>query len=215
MVLLAVSVNAQDILRTQTPGGWGASPKGNNPGMFLQNNFDAVFGAEGIIIGSGGNTMTFTSAEAIKNFLPSGGTPTAIEGTYIDPTVEIRNTLSGHLLALTITIGFDRAIEDFGQCPMLLETLEAGIGDLAGMTVAQILEEGNRVLGGETSVYTASQLTSALSLINENYVDGEITGDFLVKPGSGGGFEPPISDPGAGTPGDTLPPFDGGELFKF
>src|SRR5690349_2149654 len=37
-------------LRTQTQGGWGAAPAGNNPGTYLHANFQAAF-SDGLTVG--------------------------------------------------------------------------------------------------------------------------------------------------------------------
>src|SRR5262249_24510525 len=62
---------------TVTQGGWGAPPRGQNPGAILAANFSKVFGAAGVTIGcaAGGFHLTFTSASAIQAFLPQGGPP--------------------------------------------------------------------------------------------------------------------------------------------
>src|SRR5688572_32802239 len=59
-------------LRTQTPGGWGSTPRGNNPGSYLHANFDDAFPG-GLTIGcENGGSITVTSAQAITNLLPTG-----------------------------------------------------------------------------------------------------------------------------------------------
>src|SRR4029079_7296542 len=47
--------------RTQTQGGWGATPNGNNPAMYLQNHFASCF-PNGVTIGcQSANTLTLTT----------------------------------------------------------------------------------------------------------------------------------------------------------
>ena len=57
---------------TYTQGGWGSTPNGNNPGMYLQNNFSSVF-PNGLTIGCN-NKIKLTSSMAVKSFLPQGTT---------------------------------------------------------------------------------------------------------------------------------------------
>src|SRR5688572_20983467 len=58
--------------RTQTQGGWGAAPKGDNPGKYLVIHFKDVFPG-GLRIGTeNGHQVLFTSATAILDFLPQG-----------------------------------------------------------------------------------------------------------------------------------------------
>ena len=189
----AYSLNAQSLpptsdpepidgtFRTQTIGGWGASPNGNNPGVFLHTNFDAVF-PDGITIGSGDNVVVFTSAQAITDFLPSGGTPSAIGDSYIDPTTgELSNTLVSQTLALTISLGFDAAIADFGESSSFLGDMTLAEGELTGKSVSEVLSLANAALSGADTGYSISDLNAALSTINENYVDGEIDNGLLTN----------------------------------
>ncbi len=191
LLFTAYSVNAQSLpptsepgpidgdYRTQTIGGWGATPSGNNPGVFLHENFDAVF-PTGIEIGSGDNTILFTNAQAITDYLPGTGTPRKIKDSYIDPTKrEVNNTFISQILALTISLGFDAAIADFAEPSGYLGDLILSEGALAGKSVSQVLDLANRALSGSKTGYSISELNEALSIINENYVDGEINNGFL------------------------------------
>ena len=157
-------------------GGWGSSPSGSNPGAYLHANFDQVFSA-GLVIGSGQNTLTFTSAEAITAYLPASGKSGALDGAYIDPVKrDVRNTLAAQAIALTISLSFDAAIKDYSASTLNLANLEVAVGTFEGMLVKEVLAEANKVLGGEESKYTATQLNEALSAMNESYVDGAYTG---------------------------------------
>ncbi len=170
-----------ECFRTQTIGGWGATPSGNNPGAYLHEHFDDAFGG-GIVIGTGQNTVTFTSAEAITKFLPSGGTAMAIEEAYIDPsTRELKNTLVSQVLALTISTSLDVAIEDYSASNVNIAYLEVAAGPFEGLMVKEVLDEANKVLSGEASEYSVDQLNEAITKINESYVDGDCMGSgFLV-----------------------------------
>ncbi len=169
-----------EFYRTQTPGGWGAVPSGDNPGTYLHANFDAAF-PEGLTIGcEDGNTLTFTSAQAITDFLPEGGTPAALTESAIDPMSGSANVLAGHVLALSLSIAFDGYDADFGANDCMLEDLTlAAEGPLSGQSVAFILDEANNVLGGCDSDFSASDLADALEMINENYVDGDMDNAML------------------------------------
>lgn len=157
--------------RTQTPGGWGAKARGNNPGMYLLKNWDAI---GEIVVGAGENTLTFTSAEAIRDFLPSGGTPKALTSSQIDPT-NLKNTLAGHMTALSISLSFDKAIESFSSADVKLGDMYFVDEESAlnGKTVYELMKIGNDVLGGVSTEYSASEVTSAISKVNEAFVDGE------------------------------------------
>ena len=166
--------------RTQTPGGWGAPAAGNNPGTIRDAYFDEVF-PDGLVIGcNGGFKMKLTSAEAVENFLPSGGKPKPIDQFYIDPTnKQLKNTLASHLVALTLSIHIDHYWEDFGEAEFLLCDLQLCSGEFAGVKVQPILQQANSVLGGCPSVLTVEEAIDLVSQINENFVDGETDNGFL------------------------------------
>jgi hypothetical protein len=170
-------------LRTQTPGGWGAEPNGNNPGTYLHANFAAAFPA-GLKVGcNGGYTISMTNAQAITNLLPTGGQAQVLKASSVNPA-EIKNVLVGHLIALTLSVGFDNHDADFGQGGVYLGDMVIGSGLFANMTVSQFLAIANNVLGGCSNAYTPKQITEVATLINENYTDGIVDNGYLVCPGN-------------------------------
>jgi len=169
-----------DTLRTQTPGGWGAAPAGNNPGTYLHNNFVAAF-PNGLHVGCN-DSLVLTSAQSVTDFLPSGGSPSTLpSGTLTNPTSH-SNTLAGHVVTLKLSITFDKYDPGFGSSPINLEDLTVTQGTFAGWTVSQVFAEANKALGGCNSSYSLSQLTDAVTAINENFVDGQLTGNYLSCP---------------------------------
>ena len=170
------------IFRTQTQGGWGSKPSGNNPGKYLANNFAASFPA-GVVIGcKDGNSITLTSAENIKKLLPQGGTPRPLTTSYNNP-VDLDNVLVGQVLALTLNVTFDTNDFGFGSSATSLGEQIVVSGMFAGMSVYNVLTEAQNMLGGcGTSAYTASQINEVVSSINENYVNGDTNKGFLACP---------------------------------
>jgi hypothetical protein len=156
---------------TVTQGGYGAPVGGNNWGMYLQNHWSQI---GSVTVGEGSKTITLTSSLAIHNFLPSGGTPRALDKSYINPTQKgttaYKNTLVGQTVTLYLNIQF------FGS----ISTLVINSGSFAGTTVSDMLDIANAVLGGSTA-YSASAVNDALSSINENY-DGGTDHGFLSCP---------------------------------
>jgi hypothetical protein len=70
--------------RTQTQGGWGSPPNGNNPGAYLAAHFASAF-PNGLEIGCT-NRLRLTSAAAVRAFLPSGSNARPLpSGTLVDP----------------------------------------------------------------------------------------------------------------------------------
>ena len=168
-------------LRTQTPGGWGAEPNGNNPGTYLHAHFGAAF-PNGLQIGCGNNTILLTGAQKITDLLPTGGKAATISGNLIDPT-SIKNVLVGHLVALTLSTTFDAYYEDFGQAGMQLGyMIIGGNGPFAGKSVNEFMQIANDVIGGCSNAYTVNQVLEMATLINENYTDGLIDNKVLICP---------------------------------
>ncbi len=187
-LFVGISSNAQisgddtsgDTFRTQTIGGWGQKAIGNNAGAYLLENFDMAF-PNGVTIGTDGASLTFTSAEAITKFLPSTGTSKALAESLIDPRKqEVRNTLASQALALSITLGLDAYDSEFAANTAAFADMKIAYGDFEGMTIRMLLDEANLALAGMESKYTFAQLNEALSLVNESYVDGEMTNDFIA-----------------------------------
>lgn len=167
-------------LRTQTIGGWGASANGNNPGAYRDANFSAAF-PNGLTIGCN-NTLTLTSSAALQAFLPSGG-PSAIlpVGSLVDPT-SLPNTLASQLIGITLSLGFDAYDPDFGASDFALADVVYAEGTFAGMTLTEVVQIANEVIGGCSTAYTLGQLNTALTTANQNYVDGtQNNGAFICN----------------------------------
>lgn len=171
-------------LRTQTPGGWGAPPNGNNPGAYLHSHFAAAF-PTGLRVGVTPNyNALFTTAQAITDYLPAGGPAKKLTQNYTNPaTTDLKNVLVDHLVALTLSVRFDDVDPNFGQAGITLGDMLIGSGAFANWTVRNFLAEANKVLGG-TSTYTVQQALETASAINENYVDGNTDNHFLNCPTS-------------------------------
>lgn len=165
-----------DKLRTQTPGGWGAKPEGGNPGAYLHDNFEEAF-PDGLQVGCD-FTIDLTSAQAVTDYLPAGGTPAALTQDYTDTGIP-GNSLAHHVVALKLSVTFDAVDPDFGEANSALADAVVTSGDFAGWTVAQVLAEAEKVLGGCDSEYDASDLSDVVGLINESFVDGTTDTGFL------------------------------------
>jgi hypothetical protein len=169
--------------RTQTQGGWGTSPHGNNPGSYLYANFNAAF-PQGITVGGCGKTLKLTTPQAVTAFLPSGSTPKALTASLVNPGGSYKNVFAGQVVALAISIGFDNYDASFGSSGTPLAGQVINSGTFAGWTVQQAFDEANKKLGGCVSVYSFSALNDVISSINENYVDGATNNGFLSCPGA-------------------------------
>lgn len=141
---------------TYTQGGWGSRPRGNNPGMFLLNNFPG-----NVVIG-GGSTLTFNSAVSIQNFLPQGGTPGKLTDSASNPLSTSAGVFAGQVLALKLNVTF------YSVGSLVL----TGTGtSMDGKTVNQILAAANIALGGGAlpAGFTYSTLNDLVDKINNGF----------------------------------------------
>jgi len=173
--------------RTQTQGGWGAKPAGNNPGTYLHAHFDATFSG-GLTLGCYPNNyyIRLTSAQAVTDLLPVGGTPSTLKTNATNPAA-LKNVLVGQLVALKLSVSFDASDANFGQSSVALGDMIIGSGTFKGFTVAAFLATAEDVLGGCSNAYTPQQLNETATLINQNFDDGTTNSGFLICPGDGGG----------------------------
>lgn len=170
--------------RTQTQGGWGASCRGGNPGCYRDSHFDSCF-PSGLEVGrSAGFAASFTSSGDVEAFLPQGGTAAPFFQDHVNPTSTEAGVLAGQATALTLSVTFDRCDAGFGASATHLGNLEVcdASSPCNGMTVDEVLAEGNAVLGGFSSSFSPSDINGCLSRINENFVDGTQVGSFLCLP---------------------------------
>jgi hypothetical protein len=164
---------------TFTQGGWGAAPKGNNPGSMLLANFANIYPTG---VATGGATtlrLTFSSAVAVQGFLPQGGTPATLALSASNPTTSAAGVLAGQTLALQLSVDFSNA----GVNKKGLGALKVVSGKLAGYTVTQVLSLANTVLGGVTTGLptgvSISDLNGVIDSINNNYDGGTVNKGYL------------------------------------
>ena len=167
---------------TVTQGGWGAKASGNNWGKYRDNNFAGAF-PTGLAVGAGSRILKLTSAKAVEDFLPSGSTPRALEpGTMTNPGESYSNVLAGQTVALTLNVTFDLYDTNFSASTSHLGDLIVISGTFANWTVNQVLAEANRILGGEPSLYSASEINAIVDAINNNYDGGKMNNGQLTCP---------------------------------
>ena len=135
---------------------------------------------------SGGNTITLTNATAVKNFLPSKPNTNALTQSYINPNAaSLNNGLAAQLATLTLNVQFD--LYDANLAPnstVNFKDLVVDSGPLKGLTVEQVLMEGNSALGGCGSKFTRSQIRYAAAMINSSWNLGKKRNNQLTCPKS-------------------------------
>jgi hypothetical protein len=135
-------------------------------------------------VGSNGRLLKFTSANAVRQFLPSGATagPLPAATIMVDPTTgTYQNSLAGEALALWLNILIDQQYPNMSPNVYPLDQLIVASGVCSGSTVAQMMQEANNILGGMPSIYSAGQFKNELSFININYQSGQNFG-YLACP---------------------------------
>ncbi len=157
---------------TASQGGWGAGCNGGNWGCYRNTNFAGAF-PNGLVLGTGSKQVKLTSAAAVDAFLPSSTTPRALNnGTLTNPGSSYKNVLAGQAAALKLSIGFDNWSSGFSPSTSPLSGLIISSGTFEGWSVAALLNEADNILGGVSSMYTATQVNDALNNINLNYDGG-------------------------------------------
>ncbi|MFO7882194.1 MAG: hypothetical protein R6U52_06630 [Kosmotogaceae bacterium] len=149
----------------------------------IDNNFYGI-PKGGIIVGVilSGKVVILTFAQAITDYLPSGGQPSSINSTYLNPkSKDLKNELVNQLLAAKLNVGFDLFDQDFAPATgnLMDLVLAFGTSPLDGFTVAEIISIADQVLSGIELNYSPSDIAEALSKINENFVDGADLGDLI------------------------------------
>ena len=171
---------------TQTQGGWGSACRGQNTGCLRDRNWDTVFPND-LVVG-GGFTMTFTSAAAVEAYLPAGSTPDVLTQDHVNPLTTESGVFGGQVTALAMNVAFDAAgigkkDPTHDACGgALLGDLYLQSGPWAGLTVGELLDLANRVLGGDTGALggnSVSDLNDAVAAVNECFVDCDTVCGFL------------------------------------
>ncbi len=161
-------------------GGWGSQCSGSNPGCYLQANFDGAF-PDGISIGCDlGQILHFTSAQAVTDFLTCGGQQSVLITSDTNSACT-DNVFAGQLLAATLNLGFDDAIDDFGADDVNLRELVFTNPDFAGYHVDSFVAEAHQVIGGCTPG-NLDFFVEGLTIINEDFVNGTEANGGLENP---------------------------------
>jgi hypothetical protein len=123
-------------------------------------------------------TLKLTSAAAVENFLPQGGTAGALSMNYINPYSSSAGVLAGQLVAATLNVAFHNA-GYLGSNPYPIGNLFITSGPFAGFTVNQLLTIENQAIGGINTGYSFSDINNALTQFNENFDNGTVNNGFL------------------------------------
>jgi hypothetical protein len=177
---------------TQTQGGWGNGCHGHNPGCLRDMYFDLAF-PNGLVVGDADGVdgddryaLVLSSSQAVEDFLPNGGPPSALTQDTTDPGSTPAGVFAAQLVAATLNVGFDA--EGVGLCtltnscdfpnpPGTMATLvyvDGCVADgLVGLSVAEVLALANEAIsGGDLPAGVSySNLSDALTVLNEEFDD--------------------------------------------
>jgi len=171
------------VYTTYSKGGWG-SPSNSTPGQYRDENFDAAF-PNGLTIGCANGSFTFTSAQAIEDWLPSGGGAAVLPaGNLVNPSADVfSNNFADQLIAAMLNTGFDAYDENLGASGANLGNLTYASGTFAGMSISSVIAIANDVIGGCSTAYTGTQLQGAMEAVNLSFHEGAASsGAFNCAP---------------------------------
>jgi hypothetical protein len=118
--------------------------------------------------------------------LPTYGTPALLPtGTTVNPSAPA-NTLVGQLVSAKLNVRFDEMDVSFGASTVLLKDMVVATGTFAGFTVQQVINMADQLIGGCSSTYTRSAVSSALTAINNGYDQPGENSTYLICPGTSG-----------------------------
>jgi hypothetical protein len=187
-----------------TQGAWGAKCNGNNPACTRDANFPSVF-PFGLIAGDpdgddadGIFALVLQTSQAVEDFLPDSGPAQALAGDEVNVANSSAGVIAGQLVAAMITVGFDDAGVFDGQ-----KAVNFKIGDLVfasgvaspliGMSVRDLIDLANQAISGAIlppfdvdgdfiGDVSFSDLNDALTVVNENFDNGNINNGHLAYP---------------------------------
>jgi hypothetical protein len=114
----------------------------------------------------------------VQAFLPSGGSPKALNASAVNPTTSNAGELAGNTIALQLNVDFSNA----GFLKPGLASLKLKNTKFAGKTVSQVLAIANAVLGGAAppAGTNVGDVNNAAKTINENYDKGTTNKGNLI-----------------------------------
>lgn len=120
--------------------------------------------------------MLFTSAAAVKDYLPAGGAPNSLNEDHTNPIRGTRpadrnssGVFGGQVLALQLNVDLGNANVFGGIGNYLVYPGEGQCGN--GKTVSEILTEANQALAGSAASCTISELNALVTRLNESFAN--------------------------------------------
>jgi hypothetical protein len=165
--------------RTFNRGVWGNATAAY-AGGYLSANFAAAY-PTGLQVGDCGAFIRLTSAVAVRNFLPSGGTVRKLNnGTLLNPLgSQYGNTFAANVVALNLNITFDLYDPAFSVSGIPLRDAVITTGPFVGWTVQQVYNAANTALGCGGSKGYLNDLNDACENINNSWSNGSQNSNYI------------------------------------
>ncbi len=142
----------------------------------IRSNFDSILGTEGLVVG-GTKSLHLTSAAALERALPGLSAAAPLSSDQRDPWATEMNTFASEVVALGLNIALSE--HGFGGSRSLA-SVRLAHGPLAGLSVGQLFDMSQDLLGGDANTlgalgFTAQDLVPILDIINRAGVDCRAT----------------------------------------
>ncbi|MBN2615045.1 MAG: LruC domain-containing protein [Bacteroidales bacterium] len=178
----SAAADACDLSKEETfsQGGWSSKAHGDNPGSVRDAHFEQVF-PNGLVMGDPDHyTITLTSSENVKDFLPGGGGSEVLTQSYTNPKSKdkVAGNWGGQIAAAIMNVEYNKA-GYLGDDNLKLGDLVFTNGAFQGVSINDFLAIANKAIGGGgLSGYSISDIQNAAELINLNFDDGHNEGYF-------------------------------------
>ncbi|MFT3696247.1 MAG: hypothetical protein QM831_24115 [Kofleriaceae bacterium] len=158
--------------------------------QLLVANYDTVYAATagimtlGIPLAQGGKQLRFSNADPSRDglfvYLPQFNAPAALNANLDDPEVTSAGIYGGQVAALQLNIDFNNAGLLGGTAAVRYQDvrlcgLTGGVAGLNGSTISQLRDVVNTSLGGGSTPYTITDLSSLLTSVCEAFQNKDVS----------------------------------------
>ena len=147
----------------------------------LNNNYNTVyastFGALDVgVVSTFQNSITFTSAAALLNYLPAAGTAAPLSSDYSNPTTTTSGIFGGDVTALKLDIDFADAGVLIGDNQivygdLLLYNMNL-VPDVNGLRIRDVLVIANTLLSGVGTSYSIADIDPLVQQLTGAFING-------------------------------------------
>jgi uncharacterized repeat protein (TIGR01451 family) len=149
--------------------------------LLRSSSFDSVYpnGMEIGLHGTAGNSVLFTTPDAVLDYLPASGPAAPLDNDRLDPSSTEAGVLGGYALALQLDVDFSDAGHLAGNAGLRFGGLRVcgltGTLSLNGMTVREVLAAMNGALGGGSTPYSYDELAALAFDLAQSFESGTVS----------------------------------------